>query len=245
MLFDDLLPAHVMEKVGWNPGCTTVDPAVDLSGGPFKIGSVVPGQKIVLVRNPLWWGQAANLKQMTIRIAAGPGQLTHWLQTGTAQVVQPSTFGPPLLEQITQQPSENSSLTVSATFLQLEYSTTSAITGDLAVRQAISHAVNRQDLVNSVVGWADDLYRPLGHAPLLADPSQLPRTEDPVPGTGRPARDDHHHHTQPADVVPAVPAHLRPGPDRPFAHLGGLREGANRHMGPAQREAPRSHPGRR
>ena len=37
MLFDNLVPAHVMEKVGWNPTCATVNPAIDLSGGPFKI----------------------------------------------------------------------------------------------------------------------------------------------------------------------------------------------------------------
>ena len=94
MLFNDLLPAHVMEKVGWDPGCTTVDPAVDLSGGPFKIGAVVPGKKIVLVRNPHWWGQAADLDTMTIRFATGPAQLTHWLETGTAQVIEPSVVRP-------------------------------------------------------------------------------------------------------------------------------------------------------
>ena len=36
MLFANLVPAHVMEKVGWNPTCTTVDPAIDLSGGPVQ-----------------------------------------------------------------------------------------------------------------------------------------------------------------------------------------------------------------
>ncbi|MGO9456424.1 MAG: ABC transporter family substrate-binding protein [Acidimicrobiales bacterium] len=155
MLFNDLLPAHVMEKVGWDPGCTSVDPAVDLSGGPFKIGSVEPGKKVVLVRNPRWWGQDANLDTMTIRFASGPAQLTRWLETGAAQVIQPSAFGPSLLEQVTQHPSQNSSVTVSSTFLQLAYSTTSAVTGDLRVRQAISHAVDRQALTNTVVGWAD------------------------------------------------------------------------------------------
>ncbi len=155
MLFNDLLPAHVMEKVGWDPGCTSVDPAVDLSGGPFKIGAVVPGKKIVLVRNPHWWGQDANLDTMTIRFASGPAQLTHWLETGAAQVIEPSAFSPSLLEQVTQHRSQNSSVTVSSTFLQLVYSTTSAVTGALPVRQAISHAVDRQALTNAVVGWAD------------------------------------------------------------------------------------------
>ena len=38
MLFANLVPAHVMEKVGWNPACTTVDPAIDLSGGAVHAG---------------------------------------------------------------------------------------------------------------------------------------------------------------------------------------------------------------
>jgi len=40
MLFANLLPAHIMETVGWNPQCPSVNPAIDLSGGPFEITSV-------------------------------------------------------------------------------------------------------------------------------------------------------------------------------------------------------------
>ncbi len=47
MLFSNLLPAHIMEKVGWNPSCTTVNPAIDLSAGPFRIAKV-SAQTIVL-----------------------------------------------------------------------------------------------------------------------------------------------------------------------------------------------------
>jgi peptide/nickel transport system substrate-binding protein len=205
MLFNDLLPAHVMNKVGWNPSCTTVDPAVDLSGGPFKIGAVVPGKKIVLVRNPLWWGQAADLNRLTIRFATGPAQLTHWLQAGTAQVVQPSSFGPTLLEQVTQQPSQNSSITVSSTFLQLEYSTTSAITGDLAVRQAISHAVNRQSLVNSVVGWAD--------TSIVPSASHLySQTQGNYPGPKTPSLEQAGQPTTTTTTTPNPPTAARPFP---------------------------------
>ncbi len=51
MLFANMLPAHVMERVGWNPNCSTVDPAVDISGGPFEI-SAVSNQSITLSDNP-------------------------------------------------------------------------------------------------------------------------------------------------------------------------------------------------
>ena len=80
-LFDNLVPAHVMEKVGWSPNCTTVDPAIDLSGGPFKIGSV-SGSTIRLVQNPKWWGTPANAKSITVHIASSTAQLAQWMSSG-------------------------------------------------------------------------------------------------------------------------------------------------------------------
>ena len=59
MLFSNLLPAHIMEKTGWNPACTTVDPAIDLSGGPFQIAKVT-AQSIVLRANPEMVGHEAE-----------------------------------------------------------------------------------------------------------------------------------------------------------------------------------------
>lgn len=152
MLFNDLLPAHVMEKVGWDPGCTTVDPQVDLSGGPFEIGKVVPGKEVVLVRNPRWWGAAPDLDRIVVRTAGSTAQLASWVDTGKAQVVLPTGFAPSFLEQVSGRRTVESSDQVSSTFLQLEYSMTSAVTGTLAVRQAVSHAIDRQALVNQVVG---------------------------------------------------------------------------------------------
>ena len=69
MLFSNLLPAHVMEKVGWNPSCSTVSPSIDLSGGPFEIASV-SGSTIKLVQNPKWWGTPANSKSITVHVAS-------------------------------------------------------------------------------------------------------------------------------------------------------------------------------
>ena len=59
-LFSNLLPAHIMEKVGWNPPCTSVDPSIDLSGGPFKIAAVTPGS-IILGAEPEMVGDARQL----------------------------------------------------------------------------------------------------------------------------------------------------------------------------------------
>jgi peptide/nickel transport system substrate-binding protein len=152
MLFANLLPAHVMEQVGWDPGCTSVDPKIDLSGGPYEIGKVVPGHDVVLQRNPTWWGTMPNLDTIVIRTGSDAAQLANWVDHRTVQVALPNSFTPSFLEQVSSKPSVQSASQVSTTFLQLEYSTTSTLTGQLAVRDAISYMIDRQAIVNSVVG---------------------------------------------------------------------------------------------
>lgn len=198
MLFDDLLPAHVMEQAGWDPGCTTVDPSIDLSGGPYEIGSVDPGHEVTLVRNPRWWEAAPYLDRIVVRTASGAAQLASWLDHHVVQVVQPSSFTPAFLAAVGSRPSVESTSQTSSTFLQLEYSTTSAVTGQLAVREAVSHAVDRQAMVNDVVGpvttsivpAASHLYSqsqsayPFSHSPSIqqaAQPGSSPPTTSPTP----------------------------------------------------------------
>ncbi len=153
-LFNDLLPAHVMQRVGWSPACTSLDPAVDLSGGPFQIAQVSPSQ-IVLDRNPRWWQQPANLARIVVKIASSPAQLATWMANGTVDVALPRGYNEQYLEAVTSMPTVGTQSQISTTFLELQFSTTSAATAAVAVREAIAHAVDRQALVNHVVGWAD------------------------------------------------------------------------------------------
>ena len=159
-LFADLLPAHVMAKVGWDPPCTTVDPAIDLSGGPFMIAKVVAGHEVVLAKNPRWWGESVDLDHLVIRSGTGTRQLTRWLLRGTAQAVEPSSFDEPFLTVVGSQPDLASTEQTSSTFLQLEFSALSPTTGVPTVRQAVAHAVDRQAMVDAVVGFTDTFIAP-------------------------------------------------------------------------------------
>ncbi len=152
-LFDNLVPAHVMEKVGWNPACPTVSPAIDLSGGPFKIGSV-SGQTITLVQNPKWWGTPANARSVTVHIASSTDQLAQWMTSGYVQVAEPTTVTQPFLTQMTGLPGVQSDVDTSDTMLQLDMA--SSLDSDLSpdLRFAIALSINRQDLVNQEVSWA-------------------------------------------------------------------------------------------
>lgn len=153
MLFANLLPAHVMEKTGWTPTCPSVDPAIDLSGGPFKLGAVTPST-ITLERNPLWWGTPPNAKQITIHIASSTQELAQWMTAGYVQVAQPSVLTSSFLTEMTGLPDAQSNVDYSDTELELDLASSPDTPLSPDVRFAISLLVNRQELVNQQVSWA-------------------------------------------------------------------------------------------
>ena len=153
MLFGDLVPAHVMEKAGWNPACTTVNPAIDLSGGPFKI-SAVKAQSVTLVQNPRWWGTPSNSRSITIHLAGSTAELAQWMSSGYVQVAEATTPTPQFLAEMTGLPAAQSEVDTSATLLQLDMSSTPASTLPSDLRTAIALSINRQDLVGQQASWA-------------------------------------------------------------------------------------------
>ncbi len=186
-LFNDLMPAHVMEKVGWSPTCPTVDPAIDLSGGPFKIDSV-SSSTIRLVQNPKWWGTPANAKSVTVHIATSTDELAQWMISGYVSVAEPSTVTPSFLTEMTGLPRAASDVENSNTLLQLNMA--SALTSKLSpdLRAAIALTINRQALVNQQVSWAVGGVTPAdshvyvqGQTAYKPSSSSPPTTTVPVP----------------------------------------------------------------
>ncbi len=153
MLFANLLPAHVMQSVGWNPACPTLNAEIDLSGGPFEIASVTP-QTVRLRANPKWWGTAPNLRSLIVHIASSTQQLTQWMQSGFVQVAQPEALSASSLSAFTSLPGAQSSIASSSTFLQLEMASDPDAALSTDVRQAIALSVDRQALLNDQVTWA-------------------------------------------------------------------------------------------
>ncbi len=153
MLFSNLLPAHVMQKVGWNPNCSTVSPSIDLSGGPFEIASV-SSSTIRLVQNPKWWGAPANSKSITVHLASSTEQLASWMSSGTVQVAEPTTVTPSFLTDVTGLPGAQSDVDTSNTLLQLDLASSLDARLSPDLRTAIALSINRQQLLNQQVSWA-------------------------------------------------------------------------------------------
>ena len=153
MLFANLLPAHIMEKAGWNPSCTTVSPAIDLSGGPFRIAKV-SSQSIVLSSNPKWWGTAPNSRRITVDIAPNSTQLAQWVRTNQVQVALPSELTPAFLDQMTSLPGVESQIALSGTILQMEMASgpDSRLSPDM--RFAIALSVDREAVTTRQADWA-------------------------------------------------------------------------------------------
>lgn len=187
MLFSNLLPAHVMESKGWNPSCTTVNPAIDLSGGPFSIGKVT-AQSIVLRDNPKWWGTAPNSRRITVDVATDSTQLAQWVRTDHVQVALPSTLTPGFLTEMTSLPSIQSQIALSATFLQMEMASGPSSTLSPDMRLALALSVDRQALTTRQANWAlssvqvatSHIYAQ-GESGYHTTPSTTPTTTPPGP----------------------------------------------------------------
>ncbi len=153
MLFSNLLPAHIMEAIGWNPSCSTVSPSIDLSGGPFEI-TTVSAQTITLADNPNWWGTPPNARAVVVHIASSSDQLAQWMNSGYVEVAQPGTVTPAFLSQMTSLPNVQTSVDTSGTLLQLEMSSGPDALLPPDVRFAIALSIDRQALVAQQANWA-------------------------------------------------------------------------------------------
>jgi peptide/nickel transport system substrate-binding protein len=153
MLFSDLLPAHIMEKTGWSPACTTVNQAIDLSGGPFRLAKV-SAQSIVLGSNPKWWGTKPNSRRITVDIAADSAQLAQWVRTNHVQVALPGDLTPAFLDEMTSLPGAQSQIALSGTILEMEMASgpDSVLSPDM--RLAIALSVDRVALTTRQADWA-------------------------------------------------------------------------------------------
>ena len=149
-LFDDLLPAHIAQQVGWNSGFDQLSPAVSVSGGPYEVASWQPGSEIVLTRNPRWWGSPSSLDRVVVRAVTGDGALTSALGQGGVQVAYPGGFDPSFMAQTSSSSVLQTQVDLGTTMLQLEFNVRRAPLNVAATREGIAHAIDRAGLVETV-----------------------------------------------------------------------------------------------
>jgi peptide/nickel transport system substrate-binding protein len=155
-LFDDLLPAHIAEQVGWNHGFDHFDPHVLVSAGPWLIKKWIPGQEVVLERNPRWWGTVPGFRRIVLEAVTNPAVLAQDVRSGRVTLAAPDVFDPSLLSQLSSLPKTETESSLGTTMLQLDFNVRHAPLDSVAVRQGIAHAIDR-------VGIAARVTEPLQH----------------------------------------------------------------------------------
>ena len=90
MLFDNLLPAHVMEKVGWNPTCTDGRPGHRPVGRSVQDRHRCRRQTIDAGAEPRSGGGRRPMRGRSRSTSPRrPTQLAQWMASGYVQVAQP------------------------------------------------------------------------------------------------------------------------------------------------------------
>ncbi len=153
-MFNNMVPAHIAEQVGWNDGFDTFNPAVELSAGPLIIKSASSG-RVVLVRNPKWWGPRSVLSRVTVTDVPSAEHLDPG--TGCQQPDGGQSLGVqlehPQRRQLAAQHRELGEALLRADGVGLQHEGLSD--GPTAARQAIAHALDRPLLLNETFASMD------------------------------------------------------------------------------------------
>ena len=185
-LFDDLLPAHVAQQVGWNHGFDHFAAGVFVSGGAWEVQSFQPGSDVVLQRNPRWWESPPSLDKIVVRAVSANAALTSGLSQGQVQVAYASGFDQSFLAQASSSSVLQSQASLGTRMLQLEFNVRRAPLNVTSVREGIAHAVDRAGIVESVGQpedhsvWEDNHHLIPNAEPGYADDATGYETPDPV-----------------------------------------------------------------
>lgn len=187
---DGILPAHLMDNEDPVALCETITqgwPAAEgfpgeISGGPWQLkadGIDVGGQIFVLTPNPEWWGEAPKLEQLVIQnIGNDPTTAVQGIQSGELGVIYPQ----PQLDMVDQvealEPNVTSEITFGLSFEHVDFNTQDPHLADLAVRQAFTRALDRQEIVDQTVGQFSSDAQVLGNRIYF---NNQPQYEDTTP----------------------------------------------------------------
>jgi len=145
-----------------------------VGSGPFKFVEWVPDDKIVLERNPDWWGEGPKLDQLIFRsIPDNSARLAEFIagslhQADLAQTDMPAAEADPNIVTYTQ-PS------MGIGYVAFQQCTEPF--DKLEVRQAIAHAINRQALIDAFYTDADVLAKGFQPPAIMGSNPNLPAIE--------------------------------------------------------------------
>ncbi len=141
--------------------------------GPFKLESWTPDETTNLSANADWWGEGPFVDGIEIRIIPDETSILAALRAGTIDF---ALLNDPLVATLLTDDANivlNRVPAIAYHALQLRAADTEAPLGELAVRQAIACAIDRQEVVDTAALGEGMVTGPLTMAAYALDPSEL------------------------------------------------------------------------
>lgn len=120
--------------------------------GPFKFKTYEPKVRIDLSAYENHWGGAPKLDHLNYRFISEPSTAVAELQSGRVDLVIPPTIPIGMISTIEDDPKLDVVTTASPTVFALRFNTRDGITKDERVRKALIYGVDRQAIIDSILG---------------------------------------------------------------------------------------------
>lgn len=133
-----------------HPDTAATNRQTPVGTGPFRFERQVPGDRVILVRNPDYWGPAPRLSRVEMRVIADPAAQTAALLSGDVDVIP--LFG--AYEAVAQfRNNPRFQVVVGSTEGETVLAMNNAKPpfNDVRVRKAIQHAIDRGQLIEGVL----------------------------------------------------------------------------------------------
>jgi len=138
----------------WNNGFKAdkgIDPAVDLSAGPFKLAADDPGVSVTLVRNDKYWGPRPALDRVVFRVIADPTAQAQALANGEVDVVEIASPQPDVVAMLRGVRDVSVDVSSFNSFEHFDFNFAVPLLQDHAVRQAVAQCLPRQEILDKLV----------------------------------------------------------------------------------------------
>lgn len=133
--------------------------SIPVGTGPYKFKERVSGERIVVERNPDYWGEQPYYDEVVFRIVPEAATRESLLLAGQVDLI----ILPPIsdLPALRENPDVEVLLAPSDRTIFIALNTLDEVLSDARVRQALNYAVNKQDIIDSVLfGAAEPMDAP-------------------------------------------------------------------------------------
>jgi len=171
VVFDPVLPKHAFEElgggdpaVGFNEGFRVegLDVSKVPSANRYMVQRLDPGQGLMLVRNPTYWGTPGTLGVIDFPYVTEASEQPSAFANGEIDGGYPQAQID-LVERLKQLPGAQSEVGMGTLWEHLDFNASNPLMADVRVRKAIAKAIDRQLIVDTLPGKVTEDAQVLGN----------------------------------------------------------------------------------